>query len=814
MSVTIAGLILLTYVFKRPALARWRYICWIAVAVGLIIPMRLPVITFDSPQPVVQAERFVSERAVMPIFDDSEYREMVAEFERARLEAMWSSFYTSNSAGAANDTAVADIAAAPAKPIEWGTLIFIVWAAGVVLFTALCVIRHIRFIRHIKRWGYFAADEKLLGTLERVRSIVKVKQSVKILICPAVDTPVMIGFFKPLIVLPEDMTNDKALELILAHELVHYKYGDAWVKILTLTAWAAHWFNPLMLLMNKAISRDCEIACDQKVLRCMGMENRKEYCNAVFETAYRATPRIVISPAFSNGERHLKSRLASIIEQRHMRRWVAVCCAVMLVGATLFSALLTGCNETPEPTPEPTPVDGRTWNERFEEEGMTSEVHDLMIEENTARSIEEIMKKEIVVDETQAGDLEIWVPPIMQESFFLPAIVLYEQMYPNVNVTVWRFKDSLDIWSNYNAYTIQLATELIAGRGPDVLFTSHMPPNADLYKMADNGTFLDLNELIEQDEDFNLDDYVKAAIDGGIYKGKRYAIPVNYTLDSIIRSIPRNLNKIGFDSSQLSDVTSFMNEIMRTLPEAQKQPAFKVMKNNSLWWHYLHKSSGIKLIDYETGTILPDEDGLRQLAEAYKPYYPLDNKHFLHIWWEHLISGVVLFEDVPNVNSFLSSAVIPGDQINALRGIDGKVHASPRLSTAIRSGSKNQQNAWNFIKLLLSPEMQNNNMIVFLPLHKDTLIGQIKSITDFDSGVTPDGVSYFKFSEERVQEYIDMLINVDYCDVLAYSFSYENYITALGRFFDEHMIPYFEDKVSLDDAINGLRNTLRLYLSE
>jgi multiple sugar transport system substrate-binding protein len=474
----------------------------------------------------------------------------------------------------------------------------------------------------------------------------------------------------------------------------------------------------------------------------------------------------------------------------------------------MFAILLTGCNTI---DPEPTPEDHRTALERFEEEGMTEDVLNQMMEEQTAEIIKAIMTKEIIVDETQTGNLEIWIPPDMREPMLNPAIALYKDMYPNVNVIVLRrFSDSLGIITNYHAYTAQLATELMAGKGPDVLFPSHMPPNADLFKMADNGVFYNLNEFVEQDKDFNLDDYIKGVIDGGVYKGKRYAVPVDYMIPGILLSVPIHMDKIGFDRSQMSDVTSFMKEIMRTLPEAQKQQAFRVVREYSLWWDSLYGASGIQFINYETNTVLPDEEGLLQLLEAYKPYYSLDNKSFQRVTYERMISGEVLFDRADFASQFFGKTSMlkggVGYQINSLRGVDGKIHAHPTLSTAIRSGSREKQNAWNFIKVLLSPEIQNNwRGMAFLPVHKDSLIAMLE---------TGRFETKSNLTDEEMQEYIDMLMSVDYCNVLSYNFALADPSTPLGRFFDEHMIPYFEDKVSYDDAIAGLRNTLRLYLSE
>jgi multiple sugar transport system substrate-binding protein len=484
----------------------------------------------------------------------------------------------------------------------------------------------------------------------------------------------------------------------------------------------------------------------------------------------------------------------------------------LLVALMIVFAMLTGCGGgTIEPSP--TPEDNRTWQEIVEEDGYTLEAMEKASEELIKEQMAEM--KQIVPDNTQTGDLVIYMPPAWRHSLFNLAIAIYEEMYPNVNVTFENF-------DSFEAHDIQLATDIVAGRGPDILFPNWM--RGDTFKMANAGAFLDLNEFIEQDEDFNLDDYVRGALDGGIFNGKRYAIPVEYRVPGILLSVPRNLNTIGFDMSQMTDVASFMHEAMRILPEAQKQSTFNGLvahEVGSFWRHYLYETAGIQLVDYETNIVLPDEERLRQFVEAYKPYYPLDNTNYGRGQFERLVSGEVLFlySRPALIRLFFGDATrlkrLTGYQAITLRGIDGNIHARAEISTAIRSGSPNAQNAWNFIKVLLSPHIQDNGRaMMYVPIRKDSIVIQVESERDRNQGRSGD-VIYTGLSDEETWNYINILTNIDSCTVFR-SDPIGGTEQSFGRdgFFWQHFEPYFKDEVSFEIAIEGLRNTLRLYVSE
>ena len=100
-------------------------------------------------------------------------------------------------------------------------------------------------------------------------------------------SPMVIGIFKPLVVLPEIQYSEQELYFILKHELVHLKRRDVLLKLLFVAANAVHWFNPIVWSMQKEAVVDMELSCDERVVQGMDFADRKAYTETLFAALHR-----------------------------------------------------------------------------------------------------------------------------------------------------------------------------------------------------------------------------------------------------------------------------------------------------------------------------------------------------------------------------------------------------------------------------------------------------------------------------------------------------------------------------------------------
>ena len=137
--------------------------------------------------------------------------------------------------------------------LSWNTImaiLFVIWLLGVVVYASVSVIRFFRWKRTILRLSkpspYYDA---FVSTFAEEMEI----GPVEVRISDAVSSPMMIGLFKPTILLPIRHYEYDELRLIIKHELTHYLHRDLWFKLLLILCRAVHWFNPFMVLFARSI---------------------------------------------------------------------------------------------------------------------------------------------------------------------------------------------------------------------------------------------------------------------------------------------------------------------------------------------------------------------------------------------------------------------------------------------------------------------------------------------------------------------------------------------------------------------------------
>lgn len=88
----------------------------------------------------------------------------------------------------------------------------------------------------------------------------------------------LVGIFAPAIYIDEEsLKEDVLIDNIIRHEYQHYKVKDNIWQLFRITCLILQWHNPLMWWAYYASKRDCELACDMRVVRHMSKEERYLY---------------------------------------------------------------------------------------------------------------------------------------------------------------------------------------------------------------------------------------------------------------------------------------------------------------------------------------------------------------------------------------------------------------------------------------------------------------------------------------------------------------------------------------------------------
>ena len=229
----------------------------------------------------------------------------------------------------------------PTAGIDWGTVLeraAVLWLWVAVSLVLWNVWRLLRYRRLIEQAGN-KVNSRLQQIAEEEARLAGIGGEIRLLASPLAQSPMLVGFFRPTILLPLEHLPDSDARFILAHELTHFRRKDLWKKLLFLMVRCAHWFNPIVYLLNRDFSRWLETSCDEYVVSSLDRDQRKEYGRLLIDYAPAsryAGPKLYVS--FASCRYKLKRRISIMLNSDKKSR--------SLLGLVLAVALVVGCLAT------------------------------------------------------------------------------------------------------------------------------------------------------------------------------------------------------------------------------------------------------------------------------------------------------------------------------------------------------------------------------------------------------------------------------------------------------------------------------------
>ena len=166
-----------------------------------------------------------------------------------------------------------------------------------------------------------------------------------------IDTPFVLGLFRPGIYLPAGLPEEER-GYILLHERQHIRHLDHVVKLLAFLALCIHWFNPLVWLFFVLLGQDMEMRCDEAVMRELGADVRADYSASLLRLA---TGRKILAGApLAFGEGDTRARVKNVLRWKEPKVWLVILAA----AAVLIAAAVCGTNGISESTVRIRQADG------------------------------------------------------------------------------------------------------------------------------------------------------------------------------------------------------------------------------------------------------------------------------------------------------------------------------------------------------------------------------------------------------------------------------------------------------------------------
>jgi len=155
----------------------------------------------------------------------------------------------------------------------------------------------------------------------------------KVYLSENIPAPFVLGFTKPVVYLPYNMTVSD-MQHVIAHERAHIQRKDHWWKPFGFLILSVHWFNPVMWLAYILFCRDIEISCDEKVVKTLSPEQRADYSTALL-TCSTGRRQIAACP-LAFGETGIKERVKAVLSYKKPVLW-------LLIAAVILCAVLAVC---------------------------------------------------------------------------------------------------------------------------------------------------------------------------------------------------------------------------------------------------------------------------------------------------------------------------------------------------------------------------------------------------------------------------------------------------------------------------------------
>jgi len=201
------------------------------------------------------------------------------------------------------------------NPLQiWTAIGAYVWLAGITVMVAYGVI------------SYFVLKHKMRNAACVEANIYEANN---------IKSPFVLGFFSPKIYLPFGLS-EKERGYILLHEQTHIRRRDHIVKFMAYFVLCLHWFNPLAWVAFLLMGVDMEMSCDERVLKEMGGETKKDYSLSLLSLATER--RLIGNSPLAFGEGSVKGRIKNVLNfKKPSRIIIAAAMALVLVLSVGFA---------------------------------------------------------------------------------------------------------------------------------------------------------------------------------------------------------------------------------------------------------------------------------------------------------------------------------------------------------------------------------------------------------------------------------------------------------------------------------------------
>ena len=310
-------LTLIKPITKRWFASSWHYYMWLVVLVVMLLPIRISLPDNSHPVPALEINSQISDKkesgdAYEPIQVTKQDLELNSDKEGNtynRLENLKIFAY------------------------DKLNIVSFVWFVIMIALFFSKLIGYMIFLIKLRKYSDIISCPELMRFTNK-KIVARTSDRIS--------SPLMIGLFKPTLLLPETEMTPEQLDNVLAHEMTHFRRKDILYKWFISIVKCIHWFNPAIYYINKQVNIECEISCDLAVVKEMSEEQEICYINTILTLLVAGNSKTAaLTTGMTGNKKTLKRRFTMIKKRKRMKkstRIISTILAVALLFTTLFAS--------------------------------------------------------------------------------------------------------------------------------------------------------------------------------------------------------------------------------------------------------------------------------------------------------------------------------------------------------------------------------------------------------------------------------------------------------------------------------------------
>ena len=387
----------------------------------------------------------------------------------------------------------------------------------------------------------------------------------------------------------------------------------------------------------------------------------------------------------------------------------------------------------------------------------------------------------------------------------------FKQQHPDVEVTT-DFQAYSDNDMEEDDFFTRISAEIMSGSGPDIIIAKFDGMNAN--KMMRSGAFADLNEFLEADPEFERSKYNGKILEAGQVEGKQYIMPLTYTIPLVLTT-QELLDKTGFDISTADNYNAFLEECLKY--KQANIPGAPELSLDSYMRPYIADA-----VDYDTGEAKintpENRETIRLNYEAVASLSDAEGYGRGGFYAQKIFENKAVFTQATQpadmyMISYRALKGIATPVMAAVRDAEGRLMAEIHEYAMINANSPNQENAYAFLKLLMSDENYLASLKTTISISNDAMrsslegmVGKEEKLADLLQGYADETKVAAGLTQEEVDAYMDILAEVDGAYIRE-----KDVVEA----HTETIVPYYDGETAdLDGCIQKFEDKLKIIASE